>query len=84
MERVRSCGQHTFLRSVSASEDSRGILSCASLTRTLRATSEDMALMIRVLHCSAVAANVLKGVPVSGQHDRISDVNTTRLGWLRG
>ena len=39
----------TFFMSVSASETGRDILSCASLTRTLR---EDMALMIRVLRCS--------------------------------
>ena len=36
----------------SASVTDSDILSCASLTRTLRSTSEDMALMIRVLHCS--------------------------------
>ena len=43
---------HFFSFLGSASETGRDMLSCASLTRTLRATSEDMALMICVLHCS--------------------------------
>ena len=42
----------TFFMFGSASVTERDILSCASLTCTLRSTSEDMALMIRVLHCS--------------------------------
>ena len=36
----------------SASVTERDILSCASLTRTLKSTFQDMALMISVLHCS--------------------------------
>ena len=36
----------------SASDTERDILSCASLARALRSTSEDVAWMIRVLHCS--------------------------------
>ena len=35
----------------SASDTERDILSCASLTRALRSASEDMAWMVRVLHC---------------------------------
>ena len=46
----------TFFMFFSASQTERVILSCASLTRTLRATSEDMALMIRVLHYSVTGA----------------------------
>ena len=48
-----NCRWSVFSRVLSKHQrvDGRGILSCASLTRTLRATSEDMALMIRVLHC---------------------------------
>ena len=42
----------TFFMSKSSSEGRRDILSCASLTRRVRATSEDMALMICVLRCS--------------------------------
>ena len=42
----------TFFMFGSASETGRDILSCASLTRTLRATPELMALTIHVLHCS--------------------------------
>ena len=43
----------TFVMFGSASETERDIIACASLTRAMRSTSEDMALMIRVLHCSA-------------------------------
>ena len=42
----------TFFMFGSTSETGSNILSCASLTRTLRATSDDMALMIRILHCA--------------------------------
>ena len=42
----------TFFMFGSASEAGRGILSCTFLTRALRSTCEDMAWMIRVLHCS--------------------------------
>ena len=41
-----------FFMSASALKAGRGILPCACLTRRLRETSEDMALMIRVLHYS--------------------------------
>ena len=55
MEEVQSCVQQIspfFFMFRSASETGRDTLSCASLTRALSATSEDMALMIRVPHCS--------------------------------
>ena len=42
----------TFFILGSASDTERDILSCASLTRALRSTSEDMAWMIRALHRS--------------------------------
>ena len=42
----------TFFMLGSASDTERDILSCASLTRTLRSRSEDMAWIIRALHCS--------------------------------
>ena len=42
----------TLFFSVSASVQCSDILSCAFLTRALRATSQDVALKIRALHCS--------------------------------
>ena len=42
----------TFFSCLVLHQSGRDILSCASLTRTLRATPEDMALMFRALHLS--------------------------------
>ena len=68
----------TFFMFGSASEAGRDSLSCASMTRALRATSEDMALMIRALHKFRVVTrrplghrcfttNASKGVSISSQ-----------------
>ena len=54
VEHVQSCVQQNspFPCLVVYSEAGCDIISCASLSRTLRATFEDMVLMIRVLHRS--------------------------------
>ena len=49
---------HPFSCPILRSEGWRDLLPCASLTRTLRPTSESMALIIRDMQCSRVVARV--------------------------